>query len=234
MTWVKICGIARAEDAAAAATAGADAVGFVFYPPSPRAISPERAAMLAKALPRHVARVGVFVNASVASMQALREHIGLDFIQLHGDEGPDIARALGGRIIRAVRGAAGAGSIANFPAEAVLVDGERAGFYGGTGTPAAPAAIAAARAQAARWILSGGLAPENVAARIAAFAPWGRPWGVDVSSGVESAPGIKDANRIAAFVAAVRASGESPGRAADRNVAHSLGDDRSAARAAPG
>jgi len=228
VTWVKICGITREGDAAAAAAAGADAVGFVFYPPSPRAITPERAAALAAALPRRVARVGVFVNASVARMQALRTLIGLDFIQLHGDEGPDIARALGGRIIRAVRGAAALESIADFPAEAVLVDGARAGFYGGTGTSAAPAAIAAARAR--RWILSGGLTPDTVAGRIAALAPWG----VDVSSGVESAPGIKDANRIAAFVAAVRASGESPGRAADRHEARSLGLDRSAARAASG
>jgi len=228
MTWIKICGITRVEDGLAAAAAGADAVGFVFYPPSPRAVSPAHAADIAAALPRHVARIGVFVNETLARMAEIRARVGLDYIQLHGEEGPEIALALPGAVIRAVRGAVHdaieAAAIARYPAAAVLVDGERAGFYGGTGAPAAQSAIAAAR-RARRWILSGGLAPESVAARVAALAPWG----VDVSSGVERAPGIKDSNRIAAFVAAVRAPGERPGTAADRNGASSLGDGRSAA-----
>ena len=114
--------------------------------------------------------------------------------------------------------------MARYPAAAVLVDGERAGLYGGTGTPASEGAIAAAR-RARRWILSGGLAPETVTAKIAALSPWG----VDVSTGVETAPGIKDRNRIAAFVAAVRASGFGPRKAADRSGASSLGTGRSAA-----
>lgn len=228
MTWVKICGITRVEDARAAAEAGADAVGFVFYPPSPRAVSPARAAAIAAALPRGVATVGVFVNESVARMAEIRARVGLDFIQLHGDEGPEVALALPCPAIRAFRAAPRdrheAARLARYPAAAVLVDGARAGFYGGTGTPAAHGAIAAAR-RARRWILSGGLAPENVAAKIAAFAPWG----VDVSTGVEAAPGIKELNRIAAFVAAVRASGAGPGKAADRSGASSLGTGRSAA-----
>ena len=238
MTWIKICGITRAEDGLAAAAAGADAVGFVFYPRSPRAVSPGHAADIAAALPSRIAKVGVFVNETVARMTEIRARVGLDYIQLHGEEGPEIALALPGPVIRAVRGAvraAGGGAveaaaIARYPAAAILVDGERAGFYGGTGAPAAHGAIAAAR-RARRWILSGGLAPESVAARVAALAPWG----VDVSSGVEvpaeagGAPGIKDSNRIAAFVAAVRAPGDRPGTAADRNGASSLGDGRSAA-----
>lgn len=227
MTWVKICGIARVEDALAAAAAGADAVGFVFYPPSPRAVSPERAAAIAAALPRGVAKVGVFVNESVARMAEICARAGLDYVQLHGDEPPEVARALPCPAIRAFRtvprGAAAAAQIARYPAAAVLVDGARAGFYGGTGTPASRDAIAAAR-RARRWILSGGLAPENVAAKIAALSPWG----VDVSSGVEASAGVKDANRIAAFVAAVRASGPGPGKAAGRSGASSLGAGRPA------
>jgi phosphoribosylanthranilate isomerase len=228
VTWVKICGITRVEDALAAAAAGADAIGFVFYPPSPRAVSPERAAEIAAALPRGVARIGVFVNESVERMTEIRSRAGLDCIQLHGDESPDVATALPCPAIRAFRAVPRdfeeAAFVARYPAAAVLVDGARAGFYGGTGTPASHAAIAAAR-RARRWILSGGLTPETVAAKIAALAPWG----VDVSTGVESAPGLKDANRIAAFMAAVRASGSGPGKAAGRSGASSLGTGRSAA-----
>jgi phosphoribosylanthranilate isomerase len=204
MTWVKICGITRAEDAQAAAAAGADAIGFVFYPPSPRAVAPEHAAAIAADLPAGIARVGVFVNETVERMAAIRAQVGLDYVQLHGDEQPDIALALGGPVIRAVRGAvvgaAEAERIARFPAVAVLVDGARSGLFGGTGTLAAESAIAAAR-RARNWILSGGLAPETVAGLIARL----KPWGVDVSTGVEFAPGVKDAGRIAAFVTAARA-----------------------------
>jgi phosphoribosylanthranilate isomerase len=240
VTWIKICGITREEDAHWAAAYGADAIGFVFYPPSPRAIAPERAAAIAAVLPAGVAKVGVFVNETIARMTEIRARVGLDFIQLHGGEGPDVALALPGAVIRAVRGAVAEGEqaarLARYPAAALLVDGEAAGAYGGTGTPAAASAIAAAR-KARRWILSGGLAPETVAARVAALAPWG----VDVSSGVElpatagGGPGIKDSNRIAAFVAAVRALERapglerSPGTAAGRDGASSLGTGRSAA-----
>jgi phosphoribosylanthranilate isomerase len=228
MTWIKICGITRAEDARAALAAGADAIGFVFYPPSPRAIAPARAAEIAAALPAGFAKVGVFVDESVARMAEIRARVGLDCIQLHGDEAPDLALALPCPVIRAFRTAPRdfeeAAGMARYPAAAVLVDGERAGFYGGTGLPASQGVIAAAR-RARRWILSGGLAPGNVADKIAALAPWG----VDVSTGVEAAPGIKDAKRIAAFVAAVRASGFGPRKAAGRSGASSLGTGRSAA-----
>ncbi len=227
MTWVKICGITRVEDALAAVESGADAIGFVFYPPSPRSITPERAAAIAEALPRGLAKIGVFVNETIARMTEIRARAGLDCIQLHGDEPAEMALALACpaiRAFRAIRDVEEAAAIARYPAAAVLVDGERAGFYGGTGAPAAHGAIAAAR-RAKRWILSGGLAPESVAAKIAAFTPWG----VDVSTGVESSPGIKDQNKIAAFVAAVRASGSGPSKAAGRSGASSLSPGRSAA-----
>lgn len=235
-TWVKICGITRAEDAAAAVEAGADAIGFVFYPPSPRAISPANAAALASHLPAGIARVGVFVDEAVDRMAAIRAQVGLDLVQLHHARDPAAARALRCKLIHAAQtpeaAARGAALAAAYPGDIVLVDGARAGLHGGTGVFAAEATIVAAR-RARNWILSGGLSPESVAARLAALAPWG----VDVSSGVEFAPGIKDANKIAAFVAAVRASdrqfqtGE-PGRAADRSDAHSLGDVRPAAHLA--
>ncbi len=234
MTWVKICGITRAEDALAAAAAGADAVGFVFYPPSPRAVTPARAAEIAAVVPAGVAKIGVFVNETVGRMAEIRARAGLDCIQLHGDEAPEIALALPCPVVRAFRAAPRdldeAARVARYPAAAVLVDGERAGFYGGTGAAASQGAIAAAR-RARRWILSGGLTPDTVAAKIAALAPWG----VDVSSGVEAAAsaggarGVKDSNRIAAFVAAVRASGFGPGKAAGWSGASSLGTGRSAA-----
>jgi phosphoribosylanthranilate isomerase len=228
VTWIKICGITRVEDALATAEAGADAIGFVFYAPSPRAVASGRAAEIAAALPRGLAKIGVFVNETVTRMNDVCAQVGLDCIQLHGDEAPAVARALACPVIRAFRAAPRdrdeAARMARYPAAALLVDGERAGFYGGTGVPASQAVIAAAR-RARRWILSGGLVPETVAAKIAALAPWG----VDVSSGVERAPGIKDQNRIAAFVAAVRASGFGPRKAAGRSGASSLGTGRSAA-----
>jgi phosphoribosylanthranilate isomerase len=228
MTWIKICGITRLDDARAAAAAGADAIGFVFYPPSPRAVAPGRAAEIAAALPRGLCKIGVFVNETAARMAEIRAEVDLDCLQLHGDESPEMALALPGPVIRAMRSAPRdldeADAIAAYPAAAVLVDGERAGFYGGTGAPASQGAIAAAR-RARRWILSGGLSPETVAAKIAALAPWG----VDVSTGVETAPGLKSHDRIAAFVAAVRASGSGPRTAAGWSGASSLGTGRSAA-----
>lgn len=233
-TWVKICGITRAEDAMAAVEAGADAVGFVFYPPSPRAVTPPRAAEIAALLPPAVARVGVFVDEAVDRMAAICAQVKLDVVQLHRMRDPSSARALRCILIHAAQtaeeAARGAALAAAYPHDLVLVDGARAGLHGGTGVFAAEAAIVAAR-RAQRWILSGGLSPQTVAARLAAL----RPWGVDVSSGVESAPGIKDADKIAAFIAAVRASDRSiqadgSERAADRSDAHSLGNVRSAAQ----
>src|SRR5690242_7646726 len=103
MTWVKICGITRVEDALSAAEAGADAIGFVFYPPSPRAIAPERAAVIAQALPRGLAKVGVFVNETIAEMQEIRARADLNCIQLHGDELAETALALTCPVIRAFR-----------------------------------------------------------------------------------------------------------------------------------
>lgn len=204
MTWIKICGLTRVEDAAA--VAGADAAGFVFHPPSPRVVDPMRAAAIAAALRPGIARVGVFVNAAPAYIDAVRRAVGLDIVQLHGDEPAEAVAAIACQVIRAVRRPE---DFARARHAVVLVDGARPGFYGGTGMRAAPAVIDAAQRQR-RWILSGGLDAATVAAEIAALAPWG----VDVSSGVERAPGLKDADKIAAFIAAVRHS-DAPSGASD-------------------
>ncbi len=205
MTWVKICGITRAQDARAAAAAGADAIGLVFYAPSPRALTPDAAAAIAGAVPAGLLKIGVFVDAPLAAMVAAVRRVPLDMIQLHGDEPPEIAALLPVPVIRAVRTPGHAARYAGHPAAALLVDGAAPGFYGGTGT-AADATLMAAVPRGRRLILAGGLTPENIAARVARFAPWG----VDTASGVESAPGVKDSARIVAFVAAAKASSALP------------------------
>jgi phosphoribosylanthranilate isomerase len=199
VTWVKICGITRLDDAEAAAAAGADAIGFVFFKPSARCIEAQRAAEIARAVGQRVTKVGVFVDASAHCIRAIAPVVGLDLVQLHGDQPAEMAASIGLPIIKHV-GRDGGGIGADYPAAAFLADGHKPGVFGGTGIPATADAIAAA-ASKRRWILAGGLTPENVASRIARW----RPWGVDVASGVERGPGEKDAERIAAFIANVRA-----------------------------
>lgn len=205
MTVVKICGIMRAEDALAAETCGADAVGFVFYPESPRYIEPAKAAKISAGLGPFVTRVGVFVNESPKRIRAIAADAGLDAIQLHGDEPPSYAAGLPGlRIIRAFRAGPGFDpeTPSNWPADAYLLDACEPGAYGGTGRKG-DWDVARACAERYRVILAGGLTPDNVGAAVCAV----RPWGVDVSSGVESSPGVKDHDAVRAFFAAVRNSG---------------------------
>ncbi|MBI5211408.1 MAG: phosphoribosylanthranilate isomerase [Elusimicrobia bacterium] len=217
-TRVKFCGITRPEDAAAAAELGAWAVGLVFAPASPRRVSVERAAEVVASLPRGVLRVGVFQDQPVGEVAAAARAAGLDLIQLHGKEGEDDLRSLGPeRCVRAVvltdeRSLAAA---LESPAAYLLADRPRdVGACrplpsldgGGTPAPETPGAgrtpdWALAERLAARrpMLLAGGLTPEN-AAEAAARA---RPWGLDVSSGVETAPGIKDRGRMAEFMRAI-------------------------------
>jgi phosphoribosylanthranilate isomerase len=203
--WVKICGVTRAHDARLAASAGADAIGLNFFAPSPRFVTIEAATSIAAALPPATARVGVFVNASIEEMRVAANRVPLDAVQLHGDETPDIVAALQLPVIRALRRAdeveAWRQATDDGVVAALLVDGSRPGFYGGTGTEPEAALVVQARGTA-RTILSGGLEPANVAARIARF----RPWGVDVASGVEVAPGLKDEAKLRAFIAAAKAT----------------------------
>lgn len=203
---VKICGITRVEDGLAAARAGANAVGFVFAPSS-RHVSPERARAIARALPPSVWRVGVFVDAPVDEMAAIAEHVGLDAIQLHGGEGPETVEAVRARtrcrIIKAVRlrGPDDGERLRPYGADVLLADTYHPSLAGGTGTPFPWewAAALARRSPCPLW-LAGGLGPDNVRDALARA----RPAGVDVSSGVEAAPGVKDAERVRRFIQEVR------------------------------
>jgi phosphoribosylanthranilate isomerase len=203
-TAVKICGITRIEDAEAAAHLGAHALGFVFYPESPRAIGAARAAAIVKALPPFVAAVGLFVNPAVREVEIVLEHARLDLLQFHGDEPPEFCARFGVPYIKALRVKAGVDLLqyAHLYAGArgLLLDAFVSGMHGGTGTAFDWSLIP--RELRLPVILSGGLNSENVAAAIRAVAPWA----VDVSSGVEASPGIKDTRKIAAFMKEVRSA----------------------------
>ncbi len=205
---VKICGITTLQDALAALDAGADLLGFNFYPPSPRYIAPATCAELVRTLRAHGARavmVGVFVNRPPAEVAAVLDECGLDLAQLSGDEPAEDLALLGTRAFKALRpqdadqAVALAAAYARRAAAPVLLADAAAGAgrFGGTGQVGD---WAAAAALAAAWpiLLAGGLRPDNVAAAIAAV----HPWGVDVASGVESAPGRKDPEKMRAFVTA--------------------------------
>jgi phosphoribosylanthranilate isomerase len=205
-TRIKICGITRLQDALAAAAAGADAVGFVFYRPSPRHLAPEAAAAIARALPPFVTTVGLFVNAPADEVRVALAAVPLGLLQFHGEEPPDFCGQFGRPYIKAVRIHPETDLLqypASYPdAAALLLDAFRPGVPGGTGEvfdwDLIPAALGA------RVILSGGLTPGNVGGGVERV----RPWAVDVSSGVEAGPGIKDEERIGRFAAAVRAADE--------------------------
>jgi phosphoribosylanthranilate isomerase len=212
---VKICGITSVHDALVAARAGADAIGLNFWPPSRRFIRPESAREIAAAVPDGLKKVGVFVNASVDDIASIADQVGLDWIQLHGDEPPELLAKLPSRlaILRAFGcGANGLAPLQQFLAEAkvqgrgpdaVLVDADAADDFGGTGRCADWPRIARDRSLLGGLplVLAGGLKPLNVAAAIDAV----RPDGVDVASGVESQPGIKDAALVEQFAMAARA-----------------------------
>lgn len=208
MTQIKICGIRTLDEALAAVEAGADMLGFNFYPPSPRYITPERCAHLVadlRELASGVILTGVFVNVAPEEVRRIMALCGLDQAQLSGDEPPEHIAALGGRAFKAIRPARlsvaqlTAASYARRTPPVLLIDAAAGRAFGGSGQTA-NWEIAAALTDKMPILLAGGLKPDNVAAAIATV----RPWGVDVASGVESAPGIKDAARVRAFVRAVR------------------------------
>jgi len=199
---IKICGVTTPEDAAYASGAGAGAIGLNFWPGSKRFVGDQaRAAEVLAAVAPGVLKVGVFVNAPAAEVVAIADRLGLDRIQLHGDEQADAFSSIPGpRLMRAVRVSDRASfeGAASWHASWFLYDALVAG-YGGGGV-VAPWALVAAHARRP-FLLAGGLTPENVAQAVLAT----RPDGVDVASGVEQAPGRKDPGRVAAFI---RAAGE--------------------------
>ncbi|WP_303908881.1 phosphoribosylanthranilate isomerase [Thiohalomonas denitrificans] len=201
-TRVKICGITRSDDARVAVEAGADAIGLVFYPRSPRVVTAEQAAAIVATLPPFVTAVGLFVDAERKDIDAVLERVPLDLLQFHGSETPESCESLGRRYIKAVRMRSDidlremAERYAS--ADGLLLDAYQEGVPGGTG-------------ERFDWdripddlnlpvVLAGGLAPGNITDAVRSV----RPFAVDVSSGVEADKGIKDAAKIAAFMRGVR------------------------------
>jgi phosphoribosylanthranilate isomerase len=205
-TNVKICGVTRLPDAELAAELGAWAVGMVFYPGSRRRCTLEEAETIGSVLRRRVELAGVFVNAPLDEVARVSERVGLTLVQLHGEEGPafcaEVARRTGARTIKAasVKGAFSVRELERFYTDFHLVDGYAAGLRGGTGERFDWSLLAARRSKLP-LILGGGLDAEHVAAAIATA----HPFAVDVASGVEAEPGIKDAGRLRAFFAATEA-----------------------------
>jgi phosphoribosylanthranilate isomerase len=202
--FVKVCGITRLTDALHAVQQGATALGFVFWPHSPRFVTPERAGEIIAELPSSVVSVGVFVNESVAGINDVVARAGITTVQLHGDEPPVYADVLQWPILRSVTVDEADDACEAWPAETMfLVDAADRVRRGGTGGRV-DWERAATVARDWRVVLAGGLTPENVADAIAAV----RPYGVDVSSGVEQSPGVKDFNKVARFVANARSAFE--------------------------
>ena len=204
---IKFCGMTSLPDAELAVAAGAWAIGLIFWPGSPRACPPDRAAEIAAAVKRRTEVAGVFVNHTLEEVVETADAVGLTLVQLHGDEGPafcaEIARRTGCRVIKAVRVKSGADiqAVASFHTDFHLLDSHVPGRPGGTGETFAWE-LARAHRGPAEMILSGGLNADNVAAAIATT----RPFAVDVASGVERRPGEKDPEKLAAFALAVRST----------------------------
>jgi phosphoribosylanthranilate isomerase len=205
MTKIKFCGITELDDAERAVAAGAWAVGVIFWPRSPRRCAPDVAAEIAAAVKRRAEVAGVFVNATLDHVAEIADGVGLTMVQLHGDEGPaycaEVARRTGCKVIKAVRvrSRADVQAVSSFHTDYHLLDSYIAGVPGGTGETFAWD-IARAHRSTVPMILSGGLTPENVGEAIAAV----RPFAVDVASGIERAPGLKDPDKLDAFADAVR------------------------------
>ncbi|MEK6302554.1 MAG: phosphoribosylanthranilate isomerase [Acidobacteriota bacterium] len=198
---VKICGIRSLEEAEAAVDAGADALGFNFWPRSPRHISPEAADKIIAVLPPFVASVGVFVNEARQTIETIASDLRLDAVQLHGDESPEFCASIKTvKTIKALRVSEGfeAQSVKSYRVSMILLDAGLAGSYGGTGTTL-NWRTAAECAKLAPIILAGGLTAENVAEAITTV----RPAAIDVCSGVEAEPGRKDLNKLRSFMLAV-------------------------------
>lgn len=199
-TRIKICGITRPGDALAAAQAGADAIGLVFYPPSPRYLSSERALGIRDALPPFVQAVALFVNPDAAQVAQVLGRVRPSMLQFHGEETPEFCAQFGVPFVKAARMRPGVDALEYLRpfsrATAWLLD-SHVPQYGGVGESFDWSLVPRTDKPV---ILSGGLSRDNVAEAIRRV----RPWGVDVSSGVESAKGIKDAARITAFIAEVR------------------------------
>lgn len=213
---VKICGITTLDDAYRAAELGADLLGLNFYAPSPRYIKPEAAKALATALRASLGAsapllVGVFVNAPVSSISIILHTVGLDFAQCSGDESESLVQKLGGRGFKSIQPSTTTKALEEaqyfsptFPADerapSLLLDAYHPALRGGTGSSVSVELARAVQSVVPRLMLAGGLTPQNVAERIQEI----QPWGVDVASGVEARPGVKDAAKMRDFIQAAK------------------------------
>jgi phosphoribosylanthranilate isomerase len=200
-TRVKICGITNLDDAMTAVECGADAIGFVFWVNSPRFIEPQKAKRIVSKIPPFVTTVGVFVNEPVEGINRLIQSVGFGCVQLHGEETPGACMGLNAKVIKAVRvsGEKDLEGLDSYHVSAFILDTFRKDVQGGTGeTFDWDIAVKAKKLGAV--ILSGGLTPENVVDAIRHV----RPYGVDVSSGVEKNPGEKDPEKVRKFIELVR------------------------------
>jgi len=202
-TRVKVCGITRLEDALASVEAGVEVLGFNFWAGSKRRVALDRAAEIAEALPSGVLRVGVFVRASPAEVRATVARVGLGAVQLHGDEDPADYGDVGAPVWQVLRIASSLPRSVSARAAELLLDARVDGF-GGSGRSFDWSLARDARRFGVPFWVAGGLSPANVGEAIRRAAPGG----VDVASGVESSPGVKDLALLGAFVAAVRAAEE--------------------------
>ena len=203
MVRVKVCGITNVEDGRLAADAGADAIGLVFAP-SPRQVDPDRAWKIAATLPDGVLKVGVFVNEEPEKIRRISDGVGLDYVQLHGDESPQTVtnlRSKGLKVIKAlrIRDAASLEALEDYEANLFLLDAYSEKARGGTGEEF-DWELAKALKGYANILVSGGLTPENVRAAVEFF----EPYGVDASSSLEDAPGKKNGERVRRFVSAAK------------------------------
>ena len=205
---VKICGITNLADARAAIAAGADALGFVFVPGTPRFIAPDLAGEIVRELPPFIARVGLFVDAETRTVAEVLVRSGMDTLQFHGEETPDLVRQFrrAVKVMKAFR-VRGEETLMRLSAyadavDAILLDAYVAGAHGGTGAQFDWKLAVQARDLGRPLVLAGGLTPANVAEAVRTV----RPYGVDVSSGVESAPGRKDPAKLAEFVRAAKSA----------------------------
>lgn len=208
MTLVKICGVTSVADAAVAVDAGADMIGLIFHPPSPRYVTPGQAESIVASLPPELPAVGVFVNKSLETITEVARESGISRVQLHGDESPDLCRRLPWRCIKTFRftDKVQPEMMPDYPVHAFLIEGFHDELYGGGGVKADWFRVATLHSYG-RIILAGGLTPDNVREAIATV----QPYAVDVCSGVEAAPGRKDAAKVRDFVKyAKTAAGEAP------------------------
>lgn len=205
---VKFCGITRAQDALDAVALGVDAIGLVFVPGSRREVNLEQARAIVREIPAFVATVGLFMDANAADVAAIRSELALDLLQFHGSESPEYCAGFGHPYIKALPMGDGLhlqSTLERYAsARSVLLDAHRSGELGGRGEVFDWARIP--RQLAGRIVLAGGLNPENVASAITAV----RPYAVDVSSGIESAPGVKCPQRMQAFMNEVERAGREP------------------------